>query len=636
MDVRLPVTTDLPKLKKRYDLAISYMNGPTNYYVIDKVTAKKKILWIHNEFEKLDVNYDYERNYYEKADRVVTISQDCVDSFARVYPDLRKKALVLENISSPETIRNAAKLVPEDDFFQYEGLKIVSIGRLAPQKGYEIAIDAAAKIKKQGIEFVWYILGEGELRAELERLIKTNELVKEVKLVGIKENPYPYIAGCDIFAQTSRYEGKSIALDEAKILNKPILVTNYATVGASINNGENGLIVGGVRRMCMVVRKKQLITFIMTVLMFHLSFIAFKEEYFVGFLKIQRYAAIALIGLVFININAFIKKENCLINIILILLSVSVGYSSWMNRDLSGYGLINIIFAVVKTVAPFIALEYACEVREEKTAIRVLLACTLIYCFIADVHGFSTGVIGQDKGNLLLGNKFNLSYLHIFSVALYANMREEKAKKVNTTLIVLWGIAFFIAITSTCTTAAVACVLFAVLYLFQEKFEKIILNPIVAIVLILFCDSLLFINSAILTWGPINSFIVDFLHEDTTLTGRMTIYQNVLKLLMMNPWFGFGAENNHIMSYTVARGGNTQNGLADIIVSYGIVGSFLILTIMCIAMIKQKDRYSKSYMALLYTFIVISMVEITLGSYFLIVLALLMFIGKSTNYAEDD
>lgn len=204
-------------------------------------SLKTKI--VYNEFEKLDVNYDYERNYYEKADRVVTISQDCVDSFARVYPDLRKKTLVLENISSPETIRNAAKLVPEDDFFQYKGLKIVSIGRLAPQKGYEIAIDAAAKVKKQGIEFVWYILGEGELRAELEGLIKTNELVKEVKLVGIKENPYPYIAGCDIFAQTSRYEGKSIALDEAKILNKPILVTNYATVGASINNGENGLIV---------------------------------------------------------------------------------------------------------------------------------------------------------------------------------------------------------------------------------------------------------------------------------------------------------------------------------------------------------------------------------------------------------
>ena len=62
-----------------------------------------------------------------------------------------------------------------------------------------------------------------------------------------------------------------------------------------------------------------------------------------------------------------VSRLSPLLNIILILLSVSVGYSSWMNRDLSGYGLINIIFAVVKTVAPFIALEYACEVREEKT-----------------------------------------------------------------------------------------------------------------------------------------------------------------------------------------------------------------------------------------------------------------------------
>ncbi len=235
----------VPNLKKEYDLAISYMNGPTNYYVIDKVTARKKILWIHNEFEKLDVNYDYERKYYQKADRVVTISQDCVESFARVYPDLREKAVVLENISSPKTIWNAVHSVPDDDeFFQYKGLKIISIGRLAPQKGYEIAIDAATRMKKRGIEFVWYILGEGELRGKLENSIKANNLTNQMKLIGIKENPYPYIAFCDIFAQTSHYEGKSIALDEAKILNKPILVTNYATVGASIINEMNGLIVG--------------------------------------------------------------------------------------------------------------------------------------------------------------------------------------------------------------------------------------------------------------------------------------------------------------------------------------------------------------------------------------------------------
>lgn len=231
--------------KKEYDLAISYMNGPTNYYVIDKIRAKKKVLWIHNEFEKLDVNYEYERKYYEKADKIVTISQDCVDSFTRVYPDLKDKTLVLENISSPDIIWNSVQPVPKDDsFFEFSGLKILSIGRLSPQKGYEIAIDAAVRLKRLGIRFYWCVLGEGELRTELEDAISKNGISDQMKLVGIKENPYPYIAHCDIFAQTSHYEGKSIALDEAKILHKPILVTDYTTVNASIKNEINGLIVG--------------------------------------------------------------------------------------------------------------------------------------------------------------------------------------------------------------------------------------------------------------------------------------------------------------------------------------------------------------------------------------------------------
>ena len=234
----------LPAPQKKYDLAISYMNGPTNYYVIDKITATKKILWIHNEFKKLDVNYEYEKNYYEKADKIVTISQACVDSFVKVYPELKNKIIVLENISSPETIWSSIRSIPDgDSYFKYEGFKILSIGRLSPQKGYEIAIDAAARLKKMGKNFLWYVLGEGELRAELEELIKKNNLSNHMKLIGIKENPYPYIAYCDVFAQTSHYEGKSIALDEAKILHKPILVTNYATVGASIINEVNGLVV---------------------------------------------------------------------------------------------------------------------------------------------------------------------------------------------------------------------------------------------------------------------------------------------------------------------------------------------------------------------------------------------------------
>ena len=111
------------------------------------------------------------------------------------------------------------------------------------QKGYDYAIEAASSLKKRGVKFLWYVLGEGELRKMLEDLIEKNDLKDEFKLVGIKENPFPYVVACDIFAQTSRYEGKSIALDEAKILCKPILLTNYVTAKASVTNGVNGMIV---------------------------------------------------------------------------------------------------------------------------------------------------------------------------------------------------------------------------------------------------------------------------------------------------------------------------------------------------------------------------------------------------------
>jgi len=234
----------IKKLENHYDLAISYWHGTTNYYVIDKVDADKKVLWLHNEFKKLGFDNDYERPYYTKADRIATISQACVDSMVSVYPELKSKMTVLENISSGKTINRLANIIPEGDtFFDFSGFKIVSVGRLMKQKGIDYAIDAAKLLKERGVSFLWYVLGEGELRPLLEAQIAKNGLQREFKLVGIKENPYPYIKASDVFVQPSRFEGKSIALDEAKILCKPILVTNYVTAKASIENGINGLIV---------------------------------------------------------------------------------------------------------------------------------------------------------------------------------------------------------------------------------------------------------------------------------------------------------------------------------------------------------------------------------------------------------
>ena len=87
------------------------------------------------------------------------------------------------------------------------------------------------------------MVGEGAERTLLQKMIDDSGLSQYFQLIGSRENPYAYMAQCDMIVQPSRIEGKSIVLDEAKMLCKPIVVTNYATVRDSITHGENGWVV---------------------------------------------------------------------------------------------------------------------------------------------------------------------------------------------------------------------------------------------------------------------------------------------------------------------------------------------------------------------------------------------------------
>lgn len=233
----------IPLNQIQYDIAISYMNGFPNYYVIDKVIAKKKILWIHNEYQKLRYNSDYDRPYYEKCDRIITISQKCLESFVEVFPSFKNKIYILENITISDDILKLGNQNIKTEYENCHKLKVLSIGRLSEQKGFDLAINAAKILKKSGLDFLWLIIGEGPDREKLQLLITKNKLNDCVKLIGLRKNPYVYIKQCNLFVQSSRFEGKSIVLDEAKIFCKPIVVTNYDTVFDSIRNKENGLIV---------------------------------------------------------------------------------------------------------------------------------------------------------------------------------------------------------------------------------------------------------------------------------------------------------------------------------------------------------------------------------------------------------
>lgn len=224
-----------------YDVAAAYGGGELLYMLGDRVTAKKKIAWIHNDYRtgKYSSRDDYP--YLDNMDAIVSISEQCVQVLREEFPSLQAKMHCVENITSSAMVRSLAGEVPPEEYRECE-CNILSVGRLWLQKGFDLAVEAAAILKEQGVCFRWFVLGEGDLRTNLEKQIQELGLSDEFVLLGTRENPYPYIRHCTLLVQSSRYEGKSVVLDEAKILGTPIVATAYPTVRDQIHEGTEGLI----------------------------------------------------------------------------------------------------------------------------------------------------------------------------------------------------------------------------------------------------------------------------------------------------------------------------------------------------------------------------------------------------------
>lgn len=235
--------TYVNSLPEEYDCAIGYVEGVMNYFVMDKVKAKRKILWIHNVYTSLHYNISFDFDYFNQADYVVTMSESGVQSLQACFPSIKSKFIVLENISNGNLIKKLAKEpIKEEEFNEFNGLKLLSIGRLMDQKNYPLAIATAAELRKRNIKFLWYVIGEGFDRPILEALIQKESLENCFKMIGLRSNPYQYMQIADMIVMTSKFEGRSIALDEAKILNKLIVTTNYTSATDVVTNGKTGLI----------------------------------------------------------------------------------------------------------------------------------------------------------------------------------------------------------------------------------------------------------------------------------------------------------------------------------------------------------------------------------------------------------
>lgn len=229
------------RLEEEYDLAVAYLEGGSTYYVMDHVKAKKKVAFYHTDYRMAGYTRYMDQECYLDYDRIFAISDAVKEVFLSVYPECKEKTEVFYNIINRERILNLAEK-PDGFSDDFEGIRILTVGRLTEPKDFAQSILAMKLLKEQGLNARWYILGEGNQRAGLEALIKKLNLEQDFYLPGAVDNPYPYLKQADIYVHATRFEGKSVAIQEAQILGKPILASNCSGNRELVISGVDGLL----------------------------------------------------------------------------------------------------------------------------------------------------------------------------------------------------------------------------------------------------------------------------------------------------------------------------------------------------------------------------------------------------------
>lgn len=232
-----------PIIDKYYDMAISY-HAPNTipvFYTINNIKAGKKVLWLHGDLETNGAVCNDAYKYYKLYDKVFAVSDKVKKSFDDNYTDLAHKSDLFYNYVDEENLRDLSHR-GESFSDEFSGTRILTIGRLDHQKGYDLAVEVCSKLKQEGYKIKWYVCGEGNDREKIENLITKYNLQDAFILLGNKINPYGYLKDCDIYVQTSLTEGYCTTTNEARILYKPVVTTNVSGATEQFKDKETGII----------------------------------------------------------------------------------------------------------------------------------------------------------------------------------------------------------------------------------------------------------------------------------------------------------------------------------------------------------------------------------------------------------
>ena len=227
---------------REFDAAINYLEIESPAFLLDHVKAKKYLQWIHTDIGNLEKPEDLDvyASDWARTDGIVCVSQMALANFRGRYPQLQEKTCLIYNFFEEAQIR---KMGQEVISLPGEKPALLSVGRMTEPKKYLRFLNVLARLRDEGYEFSWHVLGEGIQRQEIEEKIRDLRLEDRVFLHGLTDNPYKYMAACDLFVLPSGWEGFPTVTVEAKILGCPVLATDVAGIREQLRHGETGWIV---------------------------------------------------------------------------------------------------------------------------------------------------------------------------------------------------------------------------------------------------------------------------------------------------------------------------------------------------------------------------------------------------------
>ena len=238
-----PEIIDKQYLKEYFDIEIGMTYNDFESVLNSSNKNSKKIGWFHSEINVpgLKPLLPEILKQFPQFDVMVYCSQKIKDLMHIHHPELHfpREKVIINAISIEEIkVKAAEKIEPFS-----EKPSFVSVGRLHYRKGYHKLIEAHTKLIREGHDHQILIVGEGEHRQNLEKLIKENKVERTFILLGNKMNPYPYIKNADFFILPSESEAWPLVIAEALILQKPIIATDTGDVSMMIAPEKTGILI---------------------------------------------------------------------------------------------------------------------------------------------------------------------------------------------------------------------------------------------------------------------------------------------------------------------------------------------------------------------------------------------------------